>query len=66
MTDARWPVHCAFCGVGLSRWYYCLRAPMCVWCHGKDGPVLDPALWEIDAEREGPEARRVWESWADY
>lgn len=62
-AQCRWPVHCAFCGKGLGRWYYGGRAPMCPWCHEKNGPMLPPASWEMDPEREGPEARRVWESW---
>jgi len=62
--DDRWPVHCAFCGVGLDRWWLCLRAPMCVRCHGKSGPMLSPALWKMDARRVSAEAWRVWESWA--
>lgn len=64
LGEARWPVHCALCGTGLYRWYYCMRAPMCVVCRDKSGPVLAPALWEIDARRCSPAARRVWEFWA--
>lgn len=63
VAECRWAVHCALCGDGLPRWYYAMRAPMCVWCHGADGPVLDPALWEMSLERVGVEARRVWESY---
>ena len=65
VTSCPWPVHCAFCGAGLDRWYYCARAPMCVWCNDRSGPVLAPAVWEMDPGRVSPEARRVWESWAD-
>jgi hypothetical protein len=61
----RWPVHCAFCGEGLYRWYLCSRAPMCVRCHGRSGPMLAPASWEMAPERCSPAARQVWESWAD-
>jgi hypothetical protein len=61
---SQWPVHCAFCGEGMHRWYSGGRAPMCPWCRDKSGPVLPPAMWEIDAQRCSTAARRVWESWA--
>lgn len=64
MGDALWPVHCALCGAGMSRWYYGMRAPMCAACRDKSGPLLAPTLWEIDARRWSPAARRVWETWA--
>ena len=60
----RWPVHCALCGDGLYRWYYGMRAPMCVLCIDKSGPVLAPAAWELDPHRSSLAGRRVWESWA--
>lgn len=63
ITQCRWPVHCAFCGAGLFRWYYGGRAPMCPWCVDKSGPALPPASWEMDPERVSMAARQVWESW---
>lgn len=60
----RWPVHCAFCGKGLDRWYYGSRAPLCPWCRDKDGPVLPPPCWEMASKRVGETARQVWEEWA--
>ena len=65
-SACRWPVHCAFCGKGLDRWYYGGRVPLCPWCTDKSGPVLSPASWGMDAQRVGPAARRVWESWAVF
>lgn len=62
-ASCRWPVHCAFCGAGLYQWYLCLRAPMCARCHGKSGPMLAPASWEMAPERVSAAARLAWESW---
>jgi len=59
-----YPLACALCGTGLHHWYVCMRAPMCACCAGKQGPVLHPARWEVNARRCAPAARRVWEAWA--
>jgi hypothetical protein len=37
---------------------------MCCWCIEKQGPVLNPWLWELKPERVSPAARDVWEAWA--
>jgi DNA-binding PadR family transcriptional regulator len=60
----RYPVYCALCGEGLDRWYFGGRAPMCPACHGKRGPVLHPARWEMDPARVRPAAYAVWVEWA--
>lgn len=59
---SNWPVRCAMCLGGLYRWYHGMRAPMCVWCADRQGPVRHPSLW---GARGFPAAERaVWESYA--
>ena len=64
------PVRCALCLRGLGRWYLGSRAPFCCrcWDRGKsaEGPVQNPWLWELKADRVSPAAREVWESWVAY
>jgi hypothetical protein len=62
-ASAALPVRCALCGTGLDRWYYGCRAPMCVECVHKQGPVLPPRLWTPDVTRISDAARSVWASW---
>jgi len=59
-----WPftTSCALCGTDLYRWYYGMRAPLCPWCIGKEGPVLPPDRWRL-SPGHSQAAVDIWESY---